>query len=279
MSKHIRKNIPQPIKTPRTREQTLLKLHQLRKKTFAEDKGLSRLPANEEDTILKPIALYYAHRAINKGSICNPAISDYRVEKAALMLHHKSVYTSCSIVVEATLCFIAEGVLDPVPIYVDGEPLIYDYKGVVSDWAGLPRNPYTQRYMEICLRKKARITDIPSADSICTRAAFPAQMSYIANVKDTTKRTLHYGMQFPPSTDYGIEYTAMQLYYRNVCTSCSIVVEAALCFIAEGILPPVNVFIEGRPLLLDSNNLVQDWTGFPINPYTRRYITALQLPV
>jgi len=126
MSKHIRKNIPQPIKTPRTREQTLLKLHQLRKKTFEEDKGLSRLSANtypEEDTILKPIALYYAHRTTNKsrshsprvvalrhsfmeGSICNPAISDYRVEKAALMLHHKSVYTSCSIVVEATLCFI-----------------------------------------------------------------------------------------------------------------------------------------------------------------------------
>jgi hypothetical protein len=84
----------------------------------------------------------------------HPAIKDCYIDDAALQLAYEDVYTSTGLVVEATLCYIMEGVLKDVSIIVEGRPLTINHDhGIVTDIARFPSGDYSKRLMLAMISK------------------------------------------------------------------------------------------------------------------------------
>jgi hypothetical protein len=88
--------------------------------------------------------------------------------------------------------------------------------------------------------------------------------------------TLHYSNGYPATKDCYVDDTARQLAYQDVKTSTGLVVEAALCYIMEGVLEDVSIIIEGRPLTINPDyGIVTDIARFPSRDYSKRLMLAM----
>lgn len=96
----------------------------------------------------------------------------------------------------------------------------------------------------------------------------------VVDSEPVTTHTLYYDSSSPPVRDVDIEATVSRLHHQDVHTSTGLVVEATLCHMYEGTLPPVRIVIEGKAMEFDDDGVVTYWAGYPSPDYSRRLLLA-----